>query len=345
MVDEFSLIELCLNEILSYFHLGGAKAIIQTNTDFTLNYSNPEVRRTIMNELGSFVSSLRGVVYVDAGFGVNSHDMAHVFERTRFTTYTPKLSMNGNLAAQSHAQTTITALEGAMSLRAGSRDLSDLVMALQGIKHNYETCKLLLQKKVRKIILTDTDPIVIKHAKTVFSREIMDGIIEVRLVFEDQDSILHLENVDILVPSSDTKLDAQNISDIKASVICGVSLSQFESMDHERTLRKDQDVIIIPSLVIESSSSIIKGNEVFGFIPEIEGDPEISKYFSPDYEFSISNLVRRIITLSKEKNVSTEQCAIEIADEIMKQPHPFIPTRGSQIIQSLVKDEWNNADF
>ncbi|KAG2387139.1 hypothetical protein C9374_002174 [Naegleria lovaniensis] len=324
---------------------GGGKAIIQTNPDFTLNYSNPEVRRTIMNELGSFISSLRGVVYVDGGFGINSHDMVHVFERTRFTTFTPKLSMNGNLTAQSQAKTTIAALEGAMSLRTGSEDLSDCIVALQGIKHNFETCKLLLQKKVGKIILTDTDPIVIKNAKSIFNREIIDGRVEVRLVFEDQDSILHLDNVDMLVPSSGIKLNAQNISDIKASIICGVSLSQFESIDLEKNLRKDQDVIIIPSLVIESSSSIVRGNEVYGFIPEIESDPEINKYFSPQYDFSFFNLVRRMITLSKEKDLSTEQCAVEIADEIMKQPHPFIPSRGSQIIQSLIKDEWNNADF
>ncbi|EFC47011.1 predicted protein [Naegleria gruberi] len=315
---------------------GGGKGIIQTNPD--LDYSNYEVRRTVMNEFGSFVSSLRGVFYAQEGFGIQPNDMAHIFEKTRFTTSIPKkFGGNGNISPSFSSKIVINTMESALS-HVNLGNLSGKIVAIQGFNKETEgiISSLLREKHSLKVILTETDPLKIKTVKGLFAEEVNDQRLDVRLVFEDQDSILNLD-VDILYPSSGTIFNSSNIPLVNAKIICGVSQSQFEDASNERQLREN-GVILIPSLLTKTSN-FSAVNEIYGIIPN--NDPEITKMFSKDYEYSIYNTVKKVIELSEQNKISTQNAAFELADKKINEPHPFIPLRGSQIIHSLVSDEWH----
>jgi len=321
---------------LPIYSTGGAKGIIQTNSD--LDYSNPELRKTVMNEFGNFVSSLRGVFYASEGFGIQQpNDMAHIFERTRYTTCIPKkFGGSANMGPFYFGKSTISAMEGALHfLELG--DLKQKVIAIQNYSKETEALlgMLLREKHVGKVILTEIDPLKVKHVKSLFEKEITDGRLDARLVFEDQDSILHLD-VDILYPSSGSVFNSSTIPHIKAKIVFGTSVNQFENEADELALRTG-GTVHIPSLL--SQANLISANEIYGVIPD--KDPEVLKHFSKDYDFSIYNTVKKLLLVSKEKNISPEAAVAELADIAINEPHPFIPNRGKQIIQSLVRDEWH----
>ncbi|KAL9656993.1 hypothetical protein ABK040_007081 [Willaertia magna] len=325
---------------LAGVHWGGGKGSIQTNAD--LDYSNIEVRKTVMNEFGSFVSSLSGLYYANEGFGFHTNDMSYIYERTRFTTCIPRrLGGSGSGSIKYYTgKATVAAMEGSLDyLRMG--DLKNKTIAIQGYSKEAETIvNLLLKKGVDKIIVTDIDPLKVKQVKTLYEKELNEGKMEVRLVFEEESEVLKLD-VDILAPCAiGDILNEKTIPHIQAKIICGTANNQFTNPSLEKLLR-ERGIVFVPESVTHSGI-LSAANEIFGCIPN---DPEVEKHFSNDYENSIPNIVKKVLTLSNEKQIDFDDAANELADELLTIPHPFIANRGNQIMKSLVQNEWHKQQL
>ena len=79
-------------------------------------------------------------------------------------------------------------------------------------------------------------------------------------------------------------------------------------------------------------------NEQYGYI---NNDPLIENHFRRDWEHSIFNRTIQVLNESRDKNVPTAEIALKLAERLSLQNHPIFGHRGTEIIKSLVENNWH----
>ena len=313
---------------------GGGKGVIAHNTK--LDKLNPEIRKEIYKEYGSFMSTLNGCYVTAEDVGTSVEDMANVFSETRFTTCIPQEFGGSGNPSTPTAKGIISGMEAALEfLKLGT--LEGKTIALQGLGHVGEPLvRFLFDKNVKKVVAADINEDHVNLAKTKF-----DGRnIEFRLIDKNDYSIFS-ELCDIFSPNATGAiLNPETIPKLKAKIICGAANNQLEDMHRDGSTLHDKGIIYVPDFLTNRMGIVTCANEQYGYI---NNDPMIENHFTKDWDHSIFNTTMRVLNASKGKNIPTAEIALKLADELSRENHPIFGHRGKQIIQSLVENKWHHT--
>jgi glutamate dehydrogenase/leucine dehydrogenase len=313
---------------------GGGKGVIARKD--ASSHEDPDYRRTLYREYGSFVSSLRGAYVTAEDVGTTAEDMASVFETTRFTTCIPQCFGGSGDPSVATARGVVSAMEGALHfLDRGT--LAGTTIAVQGLGH-VATAMLgeLLARGVRRIVASDIDADALDAARARF-----DGApVELRRVAPDDPSLLW-EACDVLAPCAlGGVLNPETIPGIRAPVVCGAANNQLLDEERDAALLLDHEISYVPDFVANRMGIVSCANEQYGVIPN---DLAVERHFDRAWDDSIFCVTERVLARSRAEGVTTSAAANSLADELGLVPHPIWGHRTRHIVQALVAGGWSEA--
>ena len=312
---------------------GGGKGVIAKNK--SLDKNNAEVRKVIYSNFGKFITSLKGCYVTAEDVGTSVTDMANVFSNTRFTTCIPNyLGGSGNPSIPT-ARGIVSGMEAALEfLNLGN--IEGKTIAVQGLGHvAVPLITFLFEKNVKKVIACDIFDENVKEAK----RKFKDYNFEAYKVDKSNTSILY-ENCDILAPcATGAILNSETIPKIKAKIVCGAANNQLADPIDDDKLIFNSGILYVPDFLTNRMGIVNCADEQYGYI---DNDPNINRHYDRSWKHSIYQTAMQVFNESKSKNKPTGEIALNLAEKLSLENHPIFGHRGEKIIESLVKNKWEN---
>ena len=131
---------------------GGGKGVIARNSGQSLALPmDPQVRKTLYHEYGTFMSDLKGCYITAEDVGTTMTDMESIFTKTRYTTCIPQSLGGSGIPAIPTAQGVVRGLEAVFDF--AGKSLVGSTIAVQGVGHvGSHLIRYLFEKGVSKII-------------------------------------------------------------------------------------------------------------------------------------------------------------------------------------------------
>lgn len=313
---------------------GGGKGIIARQSGD--RHRDATYRRTLYQEYGRFISSLRGAYVTAEDVGTTAADMAEVFRTTRFTTCVPpEVGGSGNPSPVT-ARGVVCAMEAALDY-LGLGSIDGKRVAMQGTGNvGSAMIDLLLDRGVSRIIATEISD---EHAAAIRSR--FEGKpLELRVVSPEDRSIF-AEECDIFAPNAlGGVLNPETIPMLRTKVVCGAANNQLLDERRDDRLLADRGIAYVPDFVANRMGIVNCANEQYG---SIKDDPAILRHYDPSWESSIFSVTRAVLERATREGITAAQAANALADELGREPHPIFGHRTRSIVRALVRDEWHRA--
>lgn len=310
---------------------GGGKGIIARQPGHT--WRDRPYRDTLYREYGDFVTSLRGCFVVAEDAGTNVDDMAAVFRATRFATcIPPALGGSGNPSVIT-ARGVVVAMEAALD-HLGLGPLQGKRVAIEGLGNvGGPMVGFLLDHGVAAIIAADIAP---ERVQTIRDRH-PGNHVEARLVDPGNHDVL-AEPCDIVAPNGlGGVLNPHTIPRIQAPIVCGAANNQLDDETRDAAALRHRGITFVPDFLCNRMGIVNCANEQYGYpVP----DPAVERHLGREWDHGIYQATRRVLTLATTHDITTNQAATTLADDLAREPHPIWPNRGQQIIRTLVEGPW-----
>jgi leucine dehydrogenase len=265
---------------------GGGKAVIMKS-------SSCEDRSRLLKVFGRYVESLNGRYITTVDSGTTMDDMITVRSETRHVTGIPTEMGGLGDPSPSTALGVLWGMKACLTEVSGNDSLKDKVVAIQGIGNVGYQLALLLHREGAKIMAADVDA-----GKT---RDLVKEI-NVKIVSPEQ---ICTRDVDILSPCAlACAVNEDIIPYFKCNIIAGAANNQL-SKEEDADLLHQRGILYAPDYVINAGGLIHVVAEYEGMkIENVHED--VSKIYQR---------IRKIISVSKEKNISTNRVANEMVQE------------------------------
>ncbi len=310
---------------------GGGKGVMVHNPVFDKNDMN--IRAKLYQAFGEFLTSLKGVYVTAEDVGTCVDDMAQVFLKTRFTTCIPTtLGGSGNPSIPT-AQGVVCAMEAALEfLKHGS--LQGKTVVIQGTGNvGSHLVHLLLNKNVSKIIAGDIHQASLERLKN----KIRDTRLELRLILPKDFSLFSIP-CDILAPcATGAVLNPHTIPMLQTRIVCGAANNQLEDPKRDDQLLFKRNIAYVPDFLVNRMGIVQCANEQYGYV---ENDSFIERHFAKDWVHSIYQTTLAVLQESQKNQEPTAKIAIRMAEVLSLEKHPIFGHRAQEIIQSLLKYNW-----
>lgn len=314
---------------------GGGKGIVVRRKDSP--WRDPEYRRTLYREYGTFTTRLAGAYITAEDVGSGPSDMAAVHETTRFVTcVAPEIGGSGNPSLAT-AKGVVCAMEAALDHR-GMGDLRGKTIAMQGAG-NVASFMIdeLVAKGVGKVIATEISPE--RCAELGRVARPAGTVVEIRNVSPDDRSIF-AEACDIFAPNAlGGVLDPDTIAMLRAPIVCGAANNQLLDDRRDDRLLAERKIVYVPDFVANRMGIVNCANEQYGSFPD---DPAITRHFGREWDNAVYNIVRRVLERSATEGLTTSTAANLLADEACTVPHPIWGHRPRVIIDAVARATRND---
>ena len=267
--------------------LGGGKAVI---------IGDPQKLKSqaFFHAYGRFVDSFGGKYFTAEDVNINTSDIAHINAATKYVCGTPAISGN---PAPFTARGVYMGMKAGASEKFGSNSLKDKVIAVQGLGSvGYTLCEF-LYKEGAKLKVFDIKPEAVEKAKA-----------ELGAIPVSSEEVLQTE-CDIFSPCAlGAVLNTENVKKLKCQLIAGAANNVLVDAAAGDALDK-LGILYLPDYIVNAGGVINCGMEAIEKIYDVS---VVNKKVDDIY-----NNTLKIITLSKERKISTSQAADEYAEGIV----------------------------
>ena len=317
---------------------GGGKGIIARRDD--VDHVEPAIRRDIFQDYGRFVSGLRGLYITAEDVGTRPEDVAQVFVTTRHSTCVPPTVGGSGNPSPLTARGVVVAMEAALA-HLGRGGVEGKTIAVQGLG-NVSTFMVgeLLERGAARIVGCDLDTTSI--TRTYLRFEADKDRLDLRWRPAEDLSIL-FEPCDVLAPNAiGGMLRPETIAEIKAPLVCGAANNQLEDPARDARLLADRGILYVPDFLANRMGIVNCANEQYGVF---EGDPAIEAHLDRETPYGVYRRTLEVIERAAASGRTPAEEAVELADELMMEPHPIWGHRGRVIIDRLVADRWQQEQI
>ena len=266
--------------------LGGGKAVIIGDS-----------RRTKTEELlrayGRFIETLGGRYITAEDVGTALEDMDVVRRESRWVTGCSHTYGGSGDPSPVTAYGVLQGIKACALEVFGSAELQNRTVALQGVgKVGHALCGY-LTKEGASVTIADADVDNLARAVSDFGVETAPP------------EKIHALEADIFAPCAlGAVINDDTISDLNCKIVAGAANNQLQREEHGDKLR-DLEILYAPDFVINAGGLINVEDELRGYDREramkrVEG---------------IYKQLQHIFTMAKEKRISTEQAAMEYAED------------------------------
>ena len=294
---------------------------------------DPEFRRSVYREYGSFVSSLRGSFIAAEDVGTTPLDVAEIFRTTRFATCVPpEFGGAGNPSGMT-ARGVVCAMEAGIEA-LGLGDLSGKKVVLQGTGQvGRVLVRLLLERGVDRIVASEICP----SARDALLEGLEGEPVEIHLSRPGDLDIL-AEPCDVLAPAAlGGVLGPKTIPDLHARLVCGPANNPLCDDDRDATALAERGIGDVPDFVAYRMGIVACSNEAYGTLAR---DPEVERHLDPDWEGGIRRTTLRLFQEAEDEGITTVRAALRLADALAEEPHPIWGHRAWRVIESLRTSRW-----
>jgi len=310
---------------------GGGKGVICSNP--LIDTNDPSVRNEIFKEYGKFTSSLNGAYVTAKDVGTTTKDIESIFSQTRFITCIENIKGGSGDPSRPTALGVVRAMEAALEFK-NEGTLEGKTIAIQGggSVAQYLT-GFLLEKNVKKLLISDINVEKIEYLQQKFQTSKIQFF-----VHEPHNSEILFQECDILAPCAiGGVLNSETIAKIKAKMICGAANNQLQDEKSDALLLHQKGITYIPDFLVNRMGIVHCANEQYGYV---NNDIELKKHLEKNWDQSIYKLTLYVLNVAQDKNITTTESAIEIAQKLAKEKHPIFKHRTIEIIKSLVNLRW-----
>jgi len=267
--------------------LGGGKAVI---------IGDPQKLKSkeFFHVYGKFIESLGGKYYTAEDVNVHASDVAQINEVTKYVCGTPAVSGNPSPFT---ARGVYMSMKAGAGIKFGSDSLNDKTIAVQGLGSvGYALCEH-LHKEGAKLKVFDINFAVMEKAKK-----------ELGAVTITEEELLNTD-CDILSPCAmGAVLNTDNVKQLKCKLIAGAANNILTDVSTGEALDK-MGILYLPDYIINAGGVINCGMEITDRIYDVNiVNAKVDKIY---------DTTLKIISLAKEKHISTSKAADEYAEEIV----------------------------
>ncbi len=264
-------------------NLGGGKAVIIGDPD---EIKSEELWRAY----GRFVESLNGRYITAEDVNTTVNDMQIVAEETGFVTGLPSTSGDPS---------PVTALGTFQGIRAaaeevyGSADLSDKVVAVQGVGHVGKNLVRHLKKAGADVVITD------------IKQENIDSVVEEFGVKVVEPGKIYSVDCDIFAPCAlGAVINDDTIPQLKCDIVAGAANNVLEEKRHGDML-EENGIAYAPDYVINAGGVINVYDELIGY----------NRERALRRAKNIFDKIKKVFKISNRDNIPTYEAADIMAEE------------------------------
>ena len=267
--------------------LGGGKAVI---------IGDPQKLKSkeFFHSYGRFIDSLGGKYYTAEDVNMGALDISQINEVTKYVSGTPEVSGDPSPFT---ARGVYMAMKAGAKVRFGSDSLNGKTIVVQGIGSvGYKLCAL-LQKEGAKLKVFNTSPAKMERAINEFGATGLTA-----------QEVLTTE-CDIFAPCAmGAVLNIDNIKSLKCQIVAGAANNVLTDSSTGNALDK-MGILYLPDYIINSGGVINCGMEITDGFYDVN---VVNKKVDEIYDTTL-----KIISLAKEKQISTSKAADEFAEGIV----------------------------
>ena len=270
-------------------NLGGGKAVI-------IGDSKTQKTEEMFRAFGAFVNSLNGQYITAEDVGTSVRDMECVFMETPFVTGIPK-GFGGSGDPSPHtAHGTLMAIKASVKEELGQDDLKGVRVAVQGLGHVGFHLVDYLVKEGAQVSIADIDQEKVKEVASQFGATVLDP------------NEIVTSECDVFAPCAlGAVINDQTLPNLKCKIVAGAANNQLAEDRHGDALR-ELGILYAPDFVANAGG-------LMNVFVELEG-------YSFDRALEKTNQVydniMNVYKIAKEKNISTEKAAVEMAEMRLK---------------------------
>jgi leucine dehydrogenase len=241
-----------------------------------------------------FINSLGGKYYTAEDVNVNTLDVAQINEVTKYVSGTPSVSGNPSPFT---ARGVYMGIKAGASVKFGSDSLNGKTVVVQGLGSvGYKLCEY-LQKENVNLKVYDINSAVIKKA-----------VEELGAIAVTADELLS-STCDIFAPCAmGAVFNSENVKYLKCQIIAGAANNVLMDASTGDELDK-MGILYLPDYIVNAGGVINCGMEITDEIYDVN---IVNDKVDKIYDTTI-----KIISLAKEKQISTSKAADDYAEEIV----------------------------
>ncbi len=283
-------------------NLGGGKSVI---------IGDPKKDKSEANfrAFGRFIESLNGRYITAEDVNTSVEDMVQIFQETTHVTGIPAVFGGSGDPSPFTALGTFRGIEAAVEHKYGSKDLSKLSFAVQGVGHVGVHLVKMLSETGAKVYVCDTQKARIEHVVNKFGAE------EVGL-----DDIYETD-AEVFSPCAlGGSINPDTLAKLKCEIIAGSANNQLDTDTTGDELEK-RGILYVPDYVINAGGVINVAIERQGYNHE-RATHQVNRIF---------DICSHIFHIAKHEGMPTYKAADHLAEkrieEVGKVKRPYLPTR------------------
>ncbi len=267
-------------------NLGGGKAVI-------IGDAKTQKNEALMRRFGKFVDTLGGKYITAEDVGMETQDMVYIKKETNYVTGLPEeMGGNGNPSP-------VTAYGVYMGMKAsakfvwGTDSLAGKKVLVQGTGNVGETLIDYLTKEKATVFVNDISEERVKSIVSKYNAVAVSGDI-------------YSEEVDIYAPCAlGATLNSETIPELRCAIVAGAANNQLLDEKLHGQMLKDKGIVYAPDFLINAGGIITVYAEVAGY----------DKKKTMEETAKIYDTTLNILKTAKEKNITTAQAALNVAQE------------------------------
>ena len=266
-------------------NLGGGKAVIIGDSKID---KTPEM----ILKFGEYVNSLSGKYITAEDVGTTTQDMDAIREVTKFVTGVSESKGGSGNPSPVTAYGVYMGMKAAAKYKFGTDKLEGKKILVQGIGHVGETLVDFLTKEGALVQITDINEARLDDVSKKYGTQIFMG------------ADLYSADVDIYSPCAlGATINDETINRLKAKVIAGAANNQLANDKIHGQILRDKGIAYAPDFLINAGGIINVYAEIVGY----------DKTEAMKRTENIYNTTLEIFGLADEKNITTQQAAMSIA--------------------------------
>ena len=274
---------------ISGLALGGGKAVIMGNPQ-------KDKTRDLLLSMGTFIDSLKGRYIAAKDSGILPEDLDIVSQHTRYVTGTTGTHGGSGDPSLSTAKGVFAGMQSACKLVFGTQNLTNRVVAIQGVGHVGWNLGNLLMKHHAQLVVADLQPERAAKAKQSWNASVVPL------------SKIHKIPADIFAPCAlGGILNADTIPQLRAKIIAGGANNQFLDEDRDPYQLMERNILHVPDYVLNA------GGLIQLYVREILHQRRLAPWIE-----NIKRTVHEILSTARQEHLPPLVAANQIALEKIK---------------------------
>ncbi len=287
-------------------NLGGGKSVI-------IGDPQKDKSEAYFRAFGRFIESLGGRYITAEDVNTAVEDMENIFQETSHVVGIPTAHGGSGDPSPFTALGTLRGIEAAAEYKYGSKDLSQLSFAVQGVGHVGGHLVRMLRETGAKVYICDTDAGRVRHTVEQYGAEAvgLDTIYET--------------DAKVFAPCAlGGSINPETLDKLKCEIIAGSANNQLDTDATGDELEK-RGILYVPDYVINAGGVINVAIERQGYNRE-RATHQVNRIF---------NICKHIFSIAQHEGLPTYKAANHLAEkrieDVGKVRRPYLPARRRPI--------------